>query len=53
MQSARTLSVHMYALSSEGLHTNEGYATAVVLLMVVVLINTISAKIASRIGGVA
>ena len=50
MQSARTLSVHMYALSSEGLHTNEGYATAVVLLLVVVLINTISAKIAKQIG---
>ena len=50
MQSARTLSVHMYALSSEGLHTNEGYATAVVLLLVVVLINTLSAKIAKRIG---
>ena len=52
MQSARTLSVHMYALSSEGLHTNEGYATAVILLLVVVLINTISAKIAKRIGGI-
>ncbi|GHU69933.1 phosphate transport system permease protein PstA [Spirochaetia bacterium] len=51
MQSARTLSVHMYALSSEGLHTGEGYATAVVLLVVVVLINTISAKLARRIGG--
>lgn len=51
MMSARTLSVHMYALSSEGLHTNEGYATAVVLLVVVVLINMVSAKIAKKIGG--
>jgi len=50
MQSARTLSVHMYALSSEGLHINEGYATAVVLLLVVVFINTVSAKLAKRIG---
>jgi len=50
MMSARTLSVHMYALSGEGLHTNEGYATAVVLLLVVVLINTLSAKIARWIG---
>jgi len=50
MMSARTLSVHMYALSSEGLHTNEGYATAVVLLVVVVLINMVSAKIAKKIG---
>lgn len=51
MQSARTLSVHMYALSGEGLHINEGYATAVILLVVVILINTVSAKIAKRIGG--
>ena len=53
MQSARTLSVHMYALSSEGLHTGEGYATAIVLLIVVALINTLSAKIAKKIGGAA
>lgn len=51
MQSARTLSVHMYALSREGLHVDEGYATAVVLLVVVVLINAASARIAKRIGG--
>ena len=51
MQSARTLSVHMYSLSSEGLHTGEGYATAVVLLLIVVVINALSAKIAKRIGG--
>ena len=52
-QSARTLSVHMYLLSSEGLHVNEGYATAVVLLAVVIIINTLSAKIAKKIGGTA
>lgn len=51
MQSARTLSVHMYALSREGLHMDEGYATAVILLVVVVLINAASARIAKRIGG--
>ncbi|MDR1961561.1 MAG: phosphate ABC transporter permease PstA [Gracilibacteraceae bacterium] len=49
--SARTLSVHMYALSREGLHTNEGYATAVVLLLVVIGINVIAARIAGKIGG--
>ncbi len=49
MQSARTLSVHMYALSSEGLHTDKAYATAVVLLALVVLINTLSAALAKRI----
>jgi phosphate transport system permease protein len=50
MQSARTLSVHMYALSSEGLHTGEGYATAVVLLAVVAAINAASAWVAKKIG---
>ncbi|MDR3165412.1 MAG: phosphate ABC transporter permease PstA [Synergistaceae bacterium] len=51
MQSARTLSVHMYALSTEGFHINESYATAVVLLFVVIVINAASVKISRRIGG--
>ncbi|MDR1134368.1 MAG: phosphate ABC transporter permease PstA [Synergistaceae bacterium] len=51
MQSARTLSVHMYALSTEGFHTDESYATAVVLLFVVILINAASVRISRRIGG--
>ncbi len=46
--SARTLAVHMYALASEGLYTDETYATAVVLLVIVVGINTLSAYIAKR-----
>lgn len=37
--STRTLAVHMYVLASEGLHTNEAYATAVVLLGLVALRN--------------
>lgn len=37
--SCRTLAVHMYVLSSEGLHVPETYATAVVLLVMVILIN--------------
>ncbi|MDR2489830.1 MAG: phosphate ABC transporter permease PstA [Spirochaetaceae bacterium] len=45
MQSARTLSVHMYALSSEGFHSGEAFATAAVLLVLVVLINTASAAL--------
>ncbi|MDR2163327.1 MAG: phosphate ABC transporter permease PstA [Clostridiales Family XIII bacterium] len=49
-ESARTLSVHMYALSSEGLHIGEGYATAVILLILVILINACSAWIARRVG---
>ncbi len=45
--SARTLSVHMYMLSGEGFNTNQAYATAVVLLVLVVLINMFS-KIAAN-----
>ncbi len=37
--STRTLAVHMYVLASEGLHINETYATAVVLLVLVVGLN--------------
>lgn len=37
--SCRTLAVHMYVLASEGLHINETYATAVVLLILVVILN--------------
>lgn len=42
MDSGRTLSLHMYSLSREGLHTNQAYATAVVLLIIVFLINGLS-----------
>lgn len=49
MSSGRTLSLHMYLLSSEGFHTNEAYATAVVLLLIVLMINTLSAVIAKRV----
>lgn len=46
--STRTLSVHMYELSREGLHMNEAAATAVVLLLIVFVINTLSAVVARR-----
>ena len=48
MDSGRTLAVHMYALSSESLYMDQAYATAVVLLIVVVGINTLSGIIARR-----
>lgn len=48
--SARTLSVHMYTLASEGLHIEEAYATAVVLLATVAGINALSAWAAGRLG---
>ncbi|HEY8421279.1 MAG TPA: phosphate ABC transporter permease PstA [Thermoclostridium sp.] len=47
--STRTLSLHMYALSSEGLYTNQAYATAVVLLVIVLFINWLSGVLAKRI----
>lgn len=40
--SCRTLAVHMYVLASEGLHIEETYATAVVLLVLVTLLNVIA-----------
>lgn len=47
--SGRTLSVHMYALMSEGLYMEEAYATAVILLVAVIIINAFSSLIASKI----
>ena len=49
LSSGRTLSVHMYALSSEGLHIDKAYATAVVLLIIVMGINWLSGFIAKKI----
>ena len=47
-QSTRTLSVHMYNLMSEGLHMKEAQATAVVLLVLVIVINAGSARLAKK-----
>ena len=49
MASGRTLAIHMYALSSEGLYTGQAYATAVILLVVVIGINGLSAYLAKKI----
>ena len=46
--STRTLSVHMYALMNEGPYTEQAYATAVVLLVVVILINALSGVAAKK-----
>ena len=48
MGSGRTLAVHMYNLSSEGLHVDESYATAVILLILVVAINSLSGLVAKK-----
>ncbi|ABN52829.1 phosphate ABC transporter permease PstA [Acetivibrio thermocellus] len=50
--STRTLSVHMYALASEGLYVNQSYATAVILLIIVVLINYLSGFISKKLSKV-
>jgi len=42
----RTLSAHMYQLAREGTHPGEAHATAAVLLLVVILINALSSRIA-------
>ena len=47
--SGRTLAVHMYLLANEGLHVNQAYATAVILLILVIGINTLSSFIAKKI----
>ncbi|MBO4991896.1 MAG: phosphate ABC transporter permease PstA [Firmicutes bacterium] len=46
--SGSTLSVHMYRMSSEGLHINTAYGTAVVLLVIVIVINALSSFVAKK-----
>ena len=46
--STRTLAVHMYSISGEGLYLDETYATAVVLLVVVIAINALSSVVAKK-----
>lgn len=49
MSSGRTIAIHMYMLSSEGLHKNQAYATGVVLLLLVLVINRVSTILANKI----
>lgn len=48
MGSARTMAVHMYVLSSEGMHIDAAYATAVVLLGLALAVNALAAVAANR-----
>lgn len=48
MDSGRTLAVHMYTLSSEALYMDQAYATAVILLIVVIGINSLSSLVAKK-----
>lgn len=55
LASGRTLSVHLYVISGEGLHIEQTYATAVVLLLLVLFINGLSGwtarKLSQKLGG--
>ena len=46
--SASTLSVHLHTLLNEGRYTDQAYATAVVLLIVVIIINALSSVVAKK-----
>ena len=46
MDSGSTLALHMYKQASEGLYTEQAYATSVILLALVLLINFCSSRIA-------
>ena len=48
--SGRTLAVHMYMLSQEGIHVQEAYATASVLIILVLLINGLSTLLSNKLG---
>ncbi|WP_304263702.1 phosphate ABC transporter permease PstA [Kallipyga massiliensis] len=45
MLNGRTLAIHMYLLQTEGIHKDQAYATAVILLLVVLAINGLSTMI--------
>lgn len=46
--SGRTLAIHMYVLSNEGLFVNQAYATAVILLVIVLLLNGLSTFLSNK-----
>ncbi len=48
--SGRTLAVHMYALLNEGIDMEKAYATAVILLVLVIVINALSGLIMKKLG---
>lgn len=48
MSSSRTLALHMYVLSSEGLHIKEAYATGTIIILLVVIINGVSTFLSKK-----
>ncbi len=51
LNSAATLAVHMNRISGEGLYLNQTYATAVVLIALVLAVNGLSSLVAKRMTG--
>lgn len=48
MSQGRTLAIHMYTISSEAFHTNQTFATAVVLLVIVFILNALASFVAKK-----
>ncbi len=48
MSPGRTLAIHMYTISSEAFHTNQTFATAVVLLVIVFILNVLASFVAKK-----
>lgn len=46
--SGRSLALHMYVLSTEGFHVEESYATGVIILIIVLIINGISTFLTNK-----
>ncbi len=47
-----TLAIFMWNLAAEGHHTEKAYAAAFILLLIVMLINALSSKLALKLGGI-
>lgn len=48
LSSGRTLALHMYVLSNEGIHVNQSFATGVVLILFVLVINGLSTFLSNK-----
>ena len=48
MSPGSTLAIHMYTISSEAFHTNQTFATAVVLLVIVFILNALASFVAKK-----
>ena len=51
LSSGRTLSLHMYVLSSEGLFVDQAFATGFILIVLTLVINSLSTFIGIKLSG--